>query len=62
MGRHFPHWHAEYRWMPRQDFANIANAPVVEVFAAGINAVVHHFPIGFVKLGDDFQPITLVGP
>jgi hypothetical protein len=53
--------HADERWLPRKDFANVANMQVVEVFASEISVVTHHFPIGFVKRDDDYQLVALVG-
>jgi hypothetical protein len=56
-----PTEHADKRWSPRKDFANVANRQVVELFASEISVVAHHFPIGLVKLDDDYQLVALVG-
>ncbi len=56
-----PAKHAQCRWKPRENFSNVATALVVEVFATEISITPHHFPLGFVKNGDEYQLVALVG-
>jgi len=53
--------HAQSRWKPRENYSNVATRQVLEVFATEIGVVPHHFPLGFVKNGDEFQLVALVG-
>ena len=56
-----PTEHVDSRWLSRKDFANAANLQVVEVLASEIGVVPHRYTLGFVKQGEDYQLVALVG-
>lgn len=53
--------HTDTRWLPRKDFANASSMQVIELFGSEINSAPTQYPLGFVKLNDEYQLIALVG-
>lgn len=56
-----PSEHTDNRWLPRKDFANASSMQLVELFATEISVAPLHYPLGFVKQGDEYQLVALVG-
>lgn len=53
--------HADSHWRPRQGFGFAADLQVVAILIAELSKLLPHYVLGFVRNGDQYQPVALVG-